>query len=114
MNKKALTKTIFAVGLLATILVASLLSYGITSTQLTVRKQELKGDTGTQGPKGDTGETGATGATGHNGANGATGATGSGYGPRVKELKDPQDSPLPDYDSGWIDITGKAGQSATR
>ncbi len=110
MNKKALTKTIFVVGLIAAIVFASLLSFGITSTQLAVGTKELKGDTGAQGPKGDKGETGAagaTGATGHNGANGVTGATGP-QGPQG-----PEGLSIPEYDSGWVDISSKVGQSTT-
>ena len=123
MNKKGLTKTIFAVGLIAAILFASLLSYGITTTQLTVGKQELRGDTGVQGPKGDTGATGVTGATGATGARGpsgatgatgaagATGATGAIGSTGAQSLQRPAGLSIPDYDSGWIDITSKAGQS---
>ena len=110
MNKKALTKTIFVVGLIVAIALASLLSFGITSTQLAVGTKGLKGDTGAQGPKGDTGETGAAGATGHYGANGATGTTGP-QGPQGPQ--GPKGLSTPEYDSGWIDISSKAGQYTT-
>ena len=53
-------------------------------------QQEL---TGLQGPKGDTGATGATGAKGDMELTGAPGPS------------------LPDYDSGWTDISSKAGQN---
>ena len=43
MNNKGLTKTIFAVGLIVAIVLSTLLSYGITTTQLAVGKQELQG-----------------------------------------------------------------------
>jgi hypothetical protein len=120
MNKKGLTKTIFAVGLIAAILFASLLSYGITTTQFTVGRQELRGETGAQGPKGDTGDTGAAGAAGAAGARGPSGAagatgamgvTGATGAQGLQGLQGPAGLSIPDYDSGWIDITSKAGQS---
>ncbi|MGE5574514.1 MAG: hypothetical protein ACM3UL_00110, partial [Ignavibacteria bacterium] len=107
MNNKGLTKTIFAVGLIAAILVASLLSFGITTTQLAVGTQAIKGDTGAQGPKGDLGEPGAA---GHNGATGATGATG----PQGQQgPQGPKGLSTPEFDSGWIDISSKTGQYTT-
>ena len=54
MNDKALTRNLFAVGMIATIVIASLLSIGV-STQMSVVNQGLKGETGAAGPKGDTG-----------------------------------------------------------
>ena len=64
MNNKGLTRTIFAVGLIVAIVLSTLLSYGITTTQLAVGTQVHKGDTGAQGPKGDAGEPGAKGLQG--------------------------------------------------
>jgi predicted secreted protein len=112
MEKKGLTKGIFVFGLIASVLIASALSTGI-STQLAIAPQGLKGDTGDtgpegpQGPAGETGATGATGATGPAGATGATGATGP------QGLQGAQGSSSPDYDSGWIDISNKSGQFFT-
>ena len=41
MNNKGLTKTIFAVGLIVAIVLSSLLSYGITTTQFAVGTRSL-------------------------------------------------------------------------
>jgi hypothetical protein len=107
MNNKGLTKTIFAVGLIAAILVASLLSFGITTTQLALGTQAIKGDTDEQGPKGESGEPGAT---GHNGATGLTGATG----PQGQQgPQGPKGLSTPEFDSGWIDVSSKTGQYTT-
>jgi hypothetical protein len=61
-----ISQTMFIVGLIAAIVVSSLIS-GLIVTQLPTAK----------GPKGDKGDTGATGATGATGTTGATGANGS-------------------------------------
>lgn len=115
MNKKGLANTIIAIGLIAVILIASAISYGV-STQFSVRTQGSKGDKGDTGPqgiegpagtKGETGVTGKNGATGPTGATGATGATGS------QGIQGPNGLSTPDYDSGWINITGKAGEFIT-
>lgn len=111
MNNKGLTKTIFAVGLIAAIVLSTLLSYGFTATQLAVGTKSLKGDTGMQGLKGDTGDTGASGAmgaTGPAGPTGATGATGASGTQGLQGIQGPAGLSNPDYDSGWIAI--KAGQ----
>ncbi len=111
MNNKGLTKTIFAVGLIVAIVLSTLLSYGITTTQFAVGPQSLKGDVGEQGPKGDTGEPGATGASGVAGKNGAAGANGA-TGPQgAQGLQGPKGLSYPDYDSGWTPV--KAGQYTT-
>ncbi len=65
-NSKGITTVVFVVGLVAAILVASLISVGVSTLGLV----------GQKGDKGDTGATGATGAAGAGGATGATGATG--------------------------------------
>ena len=77
-----------------------------------------KGDTGAtgaaglQGSKGDTGTKGATGAAGANGATGAPGATGAAgaSGPAGLGVT-PGSLVAPAYDSGWVNITSKAGQN---
>jgi hypothetical protein len=88
-TSKGITTVVFVVGLVAAILVASLISVGVSSLGLVGQKGE-KGDkgetgaTGASGPAGATGATGpagATGATGPAGSTGATGATGA-QGPR--------------------------------
>jgi hypothetical protein len=67
----------------------------------------LSGATGPAGPTGTTGATGSTGATGGTGPTGATGTTGA------TGATGAQGPYLPDYDSGWIDITSKQGQPIT-
>jgi len=76
---KGVTTVVFVVGLVAAILVASLISAGISSLLTVGQKGEKgdKGDTGSTGATGPTGSTGATGVTGAMGPAGATGATGS-------------------------------------
>ncbi|MFB0514424.1 MAG: hypothetical protein ACETVQ_02490 [Candidatus Bathyarchaeia archaeon] len=80
MEKAGITMGKFIAGLVIAILVSSAVSAAI-STQLLVA-----------GPEGPQGETGATGATGPEGPPG------------------PQGPYLPDYDSGWLDITNEAGK----
>ena len=145
MQKAALTKGTFVVGLVIAILVSSAISAGI-STQFTMGTQGLKGDMGDTGPQGlqgsqgETGPRGAAGDTGETGTQGATGATGpsgppgpqgaagatgvagptgasGATGPQGPQgamgpqgLQGPPGPYLPDYDSGWVDITDKAGQ----
>jgi hypothetical protein len=70
MAEKSVSRNMFLAGLIAAILVSSVVS-AIVSTQLAVGPQ------GPEGPKGGTGATGATGATGSAGPTGATGATGA-------------------------------------
>jgi hypothetical protein len=65
------------------------------------------GDTGATGPEGPAGPQGATGAAGATGATGATGDTGA-TGPQGPP--GPQGPYLPDYDSGWVNISDKRGQ----
>jgi hypothetical protein len=120
MVKFAIEKGTLIVLILVTLLISSAVSTGVSTlignSQSLQGQQGTKGDTGptgatgmtgstgatgsqgSQGPKGDTGSTGTTGATGTTGPAGATGATG------------PQGPYLPDYDSGWVDISNKAGQ----
>src|SRR4030043_2055593 len=100
MEKTALTKGAFVAGLIIAILVASAISVGV-STQLAVGPQGPKGDKGDAGPQGAAGAAGATGTTGATGATGPAGPQGA-QGPYA-----------PDYDSGWIDISSKAGQFFT-
>jgi hypothetical protein len=117
MQKMALTRGVFVVGLIVAILVASAISAGL-SFQLALGPQGPKGDkgdtgatgaTGAIGPQGATGATGATGPAGANGANGATGATGP-QGPAGLGVT-PGYLVAPAYDSGWVDITTMAGQN---
>jgi hypothetical protein len=75
-NSKGITTVVFVVGLIAAILVASLISVGVSSLGIVGQKGD-KGDTGATGATGATGETGATGATGPAGATGTTGSTGA-------------------------------------
>lgn len=85
--KAGISKTIFAVGIIAAILASSLISV-IAVTQLSATL-------GLKGEKGDKGDTGATGATG---ATGITGAIG---------LRGPAGILNADYDSGWELVNGR-------
>src|SRR5512135_3211804 len=107
MERMGLTKSIFVVGLIVAVLFTVLISVG-ASSQFSLSVQGLKGDKGDTGPQGLTGATGATGATGPQGSKGDTGATGTigATGPAG-----PRGPFLPDYNSGWIDISSKTGQS---
>jgi hypothetical protein len=133
MPKLEITKELLIAVIAAAILVSGVVS-AVISTQLAVGPQGEKGDpgaTGATGAQGDTGETGpagprgpagATGATGPQGATGATGDTGAtgakgdkgDTGPAGETgatgASGPQGPYLPDYDSGWLDITALAGQ----
>jgi hypothetical protein len=74
-----ITTTLFVVGLVIAILVASAISI-VVSTQLVTGPQGPqgeKGDTGAQGPAGAKGETGATGPAGATGATGSAGSAGA-------------------------------------
>ena len=112
MDTKGLTKKPFIIGILATIMLVSALSAGV-SMQLSLVHQGPKGLTGaqgasgaigSQGPKGETGATGAQGPTGPQGLQGSQGAQGP---------QGPKGLSTPDYDSGWVDITVKTGQYVT-
>jgi hypothetical protein len=89
-----ISKGMFAAGLVIAILASSGIAM-VISSQLSFGPKGDKGDTGpqgtqgVQGPKGDTGDTGPQGVQGIQGLSGLF---------------------LPDYDSGWIDITDKNGQ----
>ncbi len=85
MEKTGITMGKFIAGIVIAILVSGAVSVGISTLLIK----------GPQGPQGETGVTGATGATGATGPEGPPG---------------PQGPYLPDYDSGWIDITDKNGQ----
>jgi predicted secreted protein len=84
-DASGISNTVFVIGLIAAILASSLISAAIM-TQLPT----AIGPKGDKGDKGDTGDTGATGATGPQG---------------------PRGSGTPDYDSGWVNVTDKWGQS---
>lgn len=62
------------------------------------------GANGAQGPQGEKGVIGATGPQGPEGDTGATGAQG------LQGIPGPQGPYEPDYDSGWVNITGMEGQ----
>jgi hypothetical protein len=113
----------FIAGIVITILAASAISVGV-STMLMVGPQ---GETGAQGPQGERGETGATGPVGDAGPAGPKGDTGDTglqgpegpqgeQGPQGEMGATGPEGPAggigaPDYDSGWVDISNKAGQS---
>jgi hypothetical protein len=72
---KGISKNLFVAGIIVAILVSSGISI-VASKFLLVGPKGDTGATGPQGPKGDTGATGATGAIGATGATGATGQQG--------------------------------------
>jgi hypothetical protein len=78
-TSKGITTVVFVVGLVAAILVASLISVGASSLGIVGQKGEKgdKGDTGATGAAGAIGATGAAGATGPAGAKGDAGSTGA-------------------------------------
>lgn len=79
-----ISKNLFVIGIIATLLIATVLSAGVTMQVIPQGEKGEKGDKGDtgpqglQGPKGDTGATGAAGTTGATGpaGTGATGPTG--------------------------------------
>lgn len=114
MEKGFVTRTQFLAGIILVILVVSALSIIVSSGLLAGPPgQGPKGDTGAPGATGAPGQTGETGAQGPKGDTGTTGATGS------TGAQGPQGTPglqgpyLPDYDSGWVNITDKTGQYTT-
>ena len=111
----------FIAGIIIVILVSSVISVGVSTVlikgvqgpvglQGPQGEQGAKGDTGDTGPAGEKGDTGATGAQGEQGETGATGETGP---VGAQGVPGPQGPYLPDYDSGWVNITDKAGQYIT-
>ena len=109
MEKGFVTRTQFIAGIIIVILVAGALSIFVSSGFI-AGPQGQKGDTGAPGAtgaSGQAGEAGQTGAQGPKGDTGATGATGSTGAQGTPGLQGPY---LPDYDSGWVNITDKAGQ----
>ena len=87
---------------------------GLTGPQGSSGPQGLKGDTGATGatgPAGQTGATGVIGATGLQGPKGDTGATGATGATGDMGATGAQGPYLPDYDSGWTNISSKAGQN---
>jgi hypothetical protein len=104
--------------LIIVIIIAVLVSGGVSAgiTMMSAGSQGPKGEpgaTGSVGPPGPTGANGATGAAGSQGTQGVTGATGAtgATGPAGTQVPPgPQGPYLPDYDSGWVDISGKTGQ----
>ena len=76
---EGITTVVFVIGLVVAILVASLISGGVSSLGFVGQKGEKgdKGDTGVTGANGATGATGATGTPGATGPAGTTGAIGS-------------------------------------
>ena len=111
----SLTMSKFIAGIIIAILASSVISIGV-STILISGPQGPKGDAGDMGQQGPQGATGATGATGPQGATGSTGAAGAnGATGETGTTGDqgppgPQGPYLPDYDSGWINITSNRGQ----
>ena len=136
MTAISLTMTKFIATIIVVILASSAISLGFSSVMMggSQGPKGDKGDTGAigatgatgaegaAGPSGLTGTTGATGSTGPAGPTGASGATGpiGLQGPKgdvgatgatgPQGPIGPQGPYLPDYDSGWVDISGKSGQ----
>jgi hypothetical protein len=109
LEKGFVTRNQFLAGIIIVILIASALSV-IVSLGFLAGPQGPKGDTGAPGANGTQGETGEAGAQGPKGDTGATGSTGAQGSQGTPGLQGPY---LPDYDSGWVNITNKAGQYTT-
>jgi predicted secreted protein len=112
MEKATLTTGKFVAGLVIAILVSSAISI-VVSTQLMAGPQ---GETGPQGPEGPEGPQGEQGPTGDAGPAGAAGPAGPAGAPGAEGPQGPQGEQgpyTPDYDSGWVDITDKAGEYFT-
>jgi len=115
MEKATLTTGKFVAGLVIAILVSSAVSI-VVSTQLMAGPQGPQGETGPQGPEGPQGPQGEQGPTGDAGTAGAAGPAGPAGAPGAEGPQGPQGEQgpyTPDYDSGWIDITDKAGEYFT-
>jgi hypothetical protein len=111
LEKAYVTRNQFLAGIILVILLASALSVIVSSGFLaTPQGQGPKGDTGDPGATGVPGQTGETGAQGLKGDTGATGSTGAQGSQGTPGVQGPY---LPDYDSGWVNITDKAGQYTT-
>jgi len=98
--QKLVSMTVFLAGLIAAILVSSVVS-AVVSTQWAVGPQGPEGDTGPQGEQGVQGLTGDTGPAGPTGPAGATGATG------------PQGAKGDKGDMGTTGATGPQGPAGT-
>ncbi len=127
MQKIVLSGKFLAGLLIITIIVSGLISTGV-STQFQLGPQGPKGETGETGalgvtgaigPQGPQGEIGATGATGDQGPKGekgdigAIGSVGSQGAQGPQGVTGRQGPYLPDYDSGWVNASGLAGQYFT-
>jgi predicted secreted protein len=115
MGATNLTTGKFAAGIVIAILVSSAVSIGVSTMLIAGPQgpegpQGPQGDPGPEGPQGPQGETGATGPAGATGAAGPAGSTGP-EGPQGPQGE--QGPYAPDYDSGWLDITDKAGEYFT-
>jgi hypothetical protein len=114
----------FIAGVVISILVATVVSVGV-STMLITGPQGETGPAGATGATGPAGATGATGPTGPAGAAGSQGPAGAQGSPGEPGAQGPQgiEGPVgpqgeqgpyaPDYDSGWVDITDKNGEYFT-
>jgi hypothetical protein len=85
------SRTVLVAGVVIAILTSSIIGM-VVSSQLSFGPKGDKGDVGTTGPQGQQGIQGIKGDTGDVGPQGPTGLF------------------IPDYDSGWMDISNKAGQ----
>jgi hypothetical protein len=137
MSKIAIAKGTLIIVILLAVAISGAVSAGVSMMAANSGLQDNAGVSGTQGPKGDTGVTGLTGAagaqgtpgptgasgtqgiqglkgdTGITGATGATGATGPTGTTGPAGATGAQGPYLPDYDSGWVDISTKQGQTIT-
>jgi hypothetical protein len=104
MSKIAIAKGTLIIVILLAVAISGAVSAGVSMMAANSGLQDNAGVSGTQGPKGDTGVTGLTGAAGAQGTPGPTGAAGA---------TGAQGPYLPDYDSGWVDISTKQGQTIT-
>jgi hypothetical protein len=101
----------FIAGIVISILVASVVSVGVSTLLITGPEgpEGPQGEQGVQGEQGAQGEAGPAGATGATGPQGATGAKGDTGDTGLQGPQGEQGPYAPDYDSGWVDIADKNG-----
>jgi predicted secreted protein len=107
--KKKLTNAIYVAILVAAILTTAVIT-GALKTPLALQASGLKGDKGDKGDPGATGPQGPAGLQGARGPAGVAGATGSQGIPGPAGPVGAKGQSTPDFDSGWMNITGKEGQ----
>ncbi|MCL1977578.1 MAG: collagen-like protein [Candidatus Bathyarchaeota archaeon] len=105
MSAKSVSRTIFVIGIITAIIVASAIS-AFAATQLITGSQGEIGPQGVKGDTGDVGPQGSVGATGPKGDQGVTGATGAAG---LQGAKGDPGEPGPKGDTGAVGPQGATG-----